>query len=91
MLVEMMVWGARYCQTGASPEVIREMTEDREGFVAALRERHASDDREPAVLPSAAGLARGRRAMPARPGTSTAGRRDRQHRTAERGARGASR
>lgn len=39
VLIEMIVWAARYEETAAPPAVIREMTRDREGFIANLRRR----------------------------------------------------
>jgi DNA-binding HxlR family transcriptional regulator len=39
VLVEMIVWGARYEETAAPHEVIRQMVTDREGVVAEIRER----------------------------------------------------
>lgn len=39
LLVEMILWAARHEQTAAPAEVIREMTENREDFIAQLRER----------------------------------------------------
>ena len=39
VLVEMIVWGARHYDTAAPPATIREMTEHRERFLAAIRSR----------------------------------------------------
>ncbi|MGQ0534033.1 MAG: winged helix-turn-helix transcriptional regulator [Caulobacteraceae bacterium] len=44
VLVEMIVWGARYEKTAAPPAAIRRMTRDRDAFVADLRERWKTDD-----------------------------------------------
>lgn len=37
VLIEMIVWAARHEETAAPPEIIRKMTEDREGFIASVR------------------------------------------------------
>lgn len=37
MLIEMILWAARYGKTDAPPEVIREMVEDRESFIGRIR------------------------------------------------------
>lgn len=37
MLIEMIIWAARHEKTAAPPEVVRKMTEDREGFIAGVR------------------------------------------------------
>lgn len=37
VLIEMIVWAARHEETAAPPEVIRKMTDDREGFIAGVR------------------------------------------------------
>ncbi|MBS3964118.1 MAG: helix-turn-helix transcriptional regulator [Methylomonas sp.] len=39
MLVEMIVWTARHEETAAPPEVVRQMVEDRENFIAGIRKR----------------------------------------------------
>ena len=39
VLVEMIVWGAGHYQTAAPPAKIREMTQHRERFLAAIRSR----------------------------------------------------
>jgi DNA-binding HxlR family transcriptional regulator len=39
VLIEMIVWAARHEETAAPPEVIRKMTEDREGFIAEVRKQ----------------------------------------------------
>ncbi len=39
VLVEMIVWGAGHYQTAAPPATIREMTQHRERFLAAIRSR----------------------------------------------------
>ena len=43
VLVEMILWAARHEKTAAPAEVIREMTENREGFIARVRERWRQD------------------------------------------------
>jgi DNA-binding HxlR family transcriptional regulator len=40
VLTEMIIWGARYAETDAPPEVIREMEENRENFLRKVRARH---------------------------------------------------
>lgn len=37
VVVELILWGARYHETDAPPAVIREMTADRAGYIASLR------------------------------------------------------
>ncbi|HLF98334.1 MAG TPA: helix-turn-helix domain-containing protein [Methylococcaceae bacterium] len=39
VLVEMILWAARHERTAAPADVIREMTESRESFIARVRER----------------------------------------------------
>ena len=39
VLIEMIIWAARYEETAAPPAVIREMTRSREKFVSDLRRR----------------------------------------------------
>lgn len=39
VLIEIIVWAARYEDTAAPPTVIREMTQNRDGFIANLRQR----------------------------------------------------
>ena len=39
MLIEMILWAARYEKTAAPPAVIREMTRNREAFIADVRSR----------------------------------------------------
>jgi DNA-binding HxlR family transcriptional regulator len=39
VLVEMIVWAARHERTAAPAEAIKKMMEDREGFIAEVRER----------------------------------------------------
>jgi len=39
LLTELIVWGARYADTDAPPEVIREMEENREEFLDRVRAR----------------------------------------------------
>jgi len=39
MLIEMILWAARHEKTAAPPAVIREMTRNREAFIADLRSR----------------------------------------------------
>ena len=39
VLTELIIWGARYADTDAPPEVIREMERSREDFLAELRAR----------------------------------------------------
>lgn len=39
VLTELIVWGARYADTDAPPEVIREMEENREEFLDRVRAR----------------------------------------------------
>lgn len=39
VLIEMIVWAARHEETAAPSAVIREMTRDRDGFIANLRRR----------------------------------------------------
>lgn len=43
VLVDMIVWAARHEETAAPGEVVREMVENREGFIARIRERWAQD------------------------------------------------
>jgi len=45
VLVEMIVWGARYEDTDAPPRTIRCMTEDRDRFIAEIRKRWAAGER----------------------------------------------
>ena len=42
VLVEMILWGARYEDTDAPPRTVRRMTEDRECFIAEMRERYST-------------------------------------------------
>lgn len=37
VLIEMIIWAARHEKTVAPPEVVRKMTDDREGFIADVR------------------------------------------------------
>jgi DNA-binding HxlR family transcriptional regulator len=46
MLIEMFLWAARHEKTAASPAVIREMTRNREAFIADLRSRWKNGRRE---------------------------------------------
>ncbi len=39
VIVEMIVWGARYEDTDTAPAVIHEMTVNRDSFIAGLRDR----------------------------------------------------
>ncbi len=39
VLVEMIVWGARYEETDAPPAAVHEMTVNRDSFIAGLRDR----------------------------------------------------
>ena len=39
VLVEMIIWAAQYEQTDAPSEIVQEMVEDREGFIARIREQ----------------------------------------------------
>lgn len=41
VLVEMMIWSARYEETAAPPDTIREMSENRKRFISEVRKRWA--------------------------------------------------
>jgi len=43
ILIEMVTWGGRYEDTAAPPAILREIKRDREGYLAALRERRKAD------------------------------------------------
>lgn len=42
MLIEMVIWAAKYEDTDAPPAVVKAMKRDRAGFIAGLRARAAS-------------------------------------------------
>lgn len=46
VLVEMMIWSARYEKTAAPADTIREMSENRERFISGVRKRWAKTKRE---------------------------------------------
>ena len=50
VLVEMILWAAKHEKTGAGAAVIRQMTRNRDGFIAKIRAQWKAEDRE---LPAA--------------------------------------
>lgn len=46
VLVEMILWGARYEDTDAPARTVRRMTEDRERFIAEIRGRYSARERK---------------------------------------------
>ena len=42
-LVELILWGARYADTDAPPDALREMEKDREQFVKSTRQKWEED------------------------------------------------
>lgn len=46
VLVEMIIWGARYEDTDAPARTVRRMTEDRDRFIQSIRERYAASGRK---------------------------------------------
>ena len=46
VLVEMILWGARYEDTDAPPRTVRRMTEDRERFIAEIRGRYSAREKK---------------------------------------------
>lgn len=47
LLVEMILWAARYENTAAPPQVLKKMRADREAFVAEVRARWAAEQVQP--------------------------------------------
>jgi DNA-binding HxlR family transcriptional regulator len=47
VLVEMVMWAARYEETDAPPATVRAMRRDRAAFIAALQARFGSTERSP--------------------------------------------
>ena len=55
-LVEMIIWAARYHETDAPRSAIREMTQNRERFIADIRKRWEATQRTPSsASPRASG------------------------------------
>ena len=48
ILIEMVLWAARYEQTAAPPALVRRMRADRPGFVRELRRQHEAAERRKA-------------------------------------------
>lgn len=47
VLVEMILWGAKHYKTAAPPDIIRQMTRDREAFLTGLRRAHENPQEAP--------------------------------------------
>lgn len=57
LLVEMILWAARYENTAAPPQVLKQMRANKEGFIAGVRERWAAEQMQ---APSKKGITKRR-------------------------------